>query len=166
MFALPRSGFTASTHIRRRRVRAILAGAAVVAVLVVSAGCSGGSTGVPPSRGSPAPPSSSAPGGSVPTVSFVQPPADGKVGHEVAIEGTAQWVVPGRPGCAELHTSHQPQQILSLVGDTADQLRHQAESGRGQVTAQVRITGHAAAIGATVCPGLRFSVTQVAAMNN
>lgn len=163
MFPLPHSGITSPLS----RPRAALAGvAAAAAVLAVSAGCSSTSPGVPPSRGSPAPPSSSAPGGAVPTVPVVRPPADGKAGPLVAIEGTAQWVVYGRPGCAELHTSHQPEQILSLVGDTADQLRHQAESGRGQVTAQVRITGYAAAVAATVCPGLRFSVTQVATMNH
>jgi hypothetical protein len=79
----------------------------------------------------------------------------------VAIEGTVQWVVPGLPNCAELHTNHRPPQILSLVGITADQLRHAAEAGHGQSSEQARITGYVPPAAATVCSGLTFSVTHV-----
>jgi hypothetical protein len=139
----------------------VLAGAAAALVLAGLAGCGSGSSTPPPSRGSPTGPPSSAPGGAAPTVSVVPQPADGKAGPVVAVEGTVRWVVPGLPNCAELTTSHQPPQELSLVGATADQLRHAAEAGRGQTRAQVRITGYVPPAAATVCGGLSFSVTQV-----
>jgi len=157
-------------HIRRalRRARITLVAkvpSAAVAVVLAGwlvAGCSAGSPRtVPTSRGSP----TTAPAGGVPTVAVVPQPADGLAGPVVAVEGMVTWVVPGYPGCAALRTRHQPSQILSLVGTTADQQRHAAETGGGPTSEQARITGYVPPTAATVCPGLTFSVQQVEQMS-
>jgi hypothetical protein len=130
---------------------------ATVLALWLVAGCATGpSSGVAPSRGSP-----SAPARGVPTVVVVPQPAGGKAGPVLAVEGIVDWVVPGYPACAALHTRHQPPQVLSLVGSSADLQRRAAEAGRGPASEQARIVGHVPPAAATVCPGLTFSVQQI-----
>lgn len=162
MFFLFQDG-SSSPPRTRRCASAVLGAAAAIVMAAGLAGCaSSGQAGAPPARGSPiAPHPSSAAGSAVPTVSAVQQPADGQAGPMVAVEGTVQWVVPGLPNCADLRTNRRPPQILSLVGTTADQLRHAAEAGHGQSSEQATITGYVPPAAATVCSGLTFSVTQV-----
>ncbi len=153
--ALRRARLTLGASLPSAAVTIVLAGCLV-------AGCTAGSPRTAPtSRGSPA----TAPAGGVPTVAVVPQPAGGLAGPVVAVEGMVDWVVPGYPGCAALRTRHQPSQVLSLVGTTADQQRHAAETGGGPTTEQARITGYVPPAAATVCPGLTFSVQQVEQMS-
>jgi len=153
------------TRGRSRIVPALRATPTALAAVLASGllvACGAGSPGtVAHSRGSPTTAPTTAPPGGVPIVAVVTQPATGQAGPVVAVDGTAMWVVPGHPGCAQLRTRHQPPQILSLVGDTADRQRHIAEAGLGPAAAHVRITGYVPPAAATVCGGLTFSVLQV-----